>query len=60
VLRDTFEKIRTDGWSAITPGGAGGKMLANQRAEHRFLHFSDGDAWLAYHERSAPARPLMR
>jgi hypothetical protein len=51
VLRDVFETIRTDGWSSITPGSAGGKMLANQRAEHRFLHFTDGDAWLAYHDK---------
>lgn len=50
VLRDVWETIRTDGWSSITPGSSGGKMLANQRTEHRFLHFADGDAWLQYHE----------
>jgi hypothetical protein len=49
ALRDVFETIRTDGWSSIKAGAAGGKMLANQKAEHRFLHFTDGDAWLAYH-----------
>lgn len=48
VMRDVFETIRTDGWNAIKPGAAGGKMLANQKAEHRFLHFKDADAWLAY------------
>jgi hypothetical protein len=51
ALRDVFETIRTDGWSRIDPGSAGGKMLANQKAEHRFLHFDGGDAWLAYHEK---------
>lgn len=51
VLTDVWQTIRTDGWSSIKPGAAGGKMLANQRAEHRFLHFADGDAWLAYHDR---------
>lgn len=52
ALRDVFEKIRTNGWSEITPGGnSGGKMLANQHAESRFLHFKDGDSWLAYQEK---------
>jgi hypothetical protein len=39
-------------------GNAGGKMLANQHAEHRFLHFADGDAWLAYHERFGSGTPF--
>jgi hypothetical protein len=52
ALKEAFEKIRTDGWSSITPGGNGrGKMLANQHADHRFLHFADGDAWLKYQQR---------
>lgn len=52
ALRDVHETIRTDGWSKIQAGAAGGgKMLANQKAEHRFLHFSDADSWLAYHDR---------
>jgi hypothetical protein len=58
VLKDAWEKIRTDGWSAITPGNTGGKMLANQHAEHRFLHFADGDAWLAYHEKFGSGTPF--
>jgi hypothetical protein len=59
ALRDAFEKIRTDGWSEITPGsGTGGKMLANQHAEHRFLHFADGDAWLAYQARFGSGTPF--
>jgi hypothetical protein len=49
VLRDVFETIRTDGWASHVPGVASGKkMLANRRAEHRFLHFKDAEAWLAY------------
>lgn len=51
VLRDVYETIATDGWSGIKPGVAAGKMLANQRAEHRFLHFDGADAWLGYQER---------
>jgi hypothetical protein len=58
ALRDVFETIRTDGWSKIEPGTASGKMLANQKAEHRFLHFADGDAWLAYHNRFGGGNPF--
>jgi hypothetical protein len=58
VLRDVYETISTDGWSSIAPGAAGGKMLANQHTEHRFLHFTDGEAWLAYHERFGTGSPF--
>jgi hypothetical protein len=58
ALRNVFETIRTDGWSSIKPGSAGGKMLANQRAEHRFLHFADGDAWMQYHNRFGSGTPF--
>jgi hypothetical protein len=58
ALRDVFETIRTDGWSSIKAGAAGGKMLANQKAEHRFLHFTDGDAWLAYHNEFGAGSPF--
>jgi hypothetical protein len=58
ALRDVFDTIRTDGWSKIEPGSAGGKMLANQKAEHRFLHFTDGDAWLAYHDKFGSGSPF--
>jgi hypothetical protein len=57
-LRAAFEKIRTDGWSSIAPGNAGGRMLANQHAEHRFLHFLDGDAWLAYQRKFGSGTPF--
>jgi hypothetical protein len=50
-LRDVWETLRTDGWSKITEGAAGGKMLANQGADHRVLHFVDGPAWRAYNDR---------
>jgi hypothetical protein len=33
-------------------------MLANQKAEHRFLHFTDGDAWLAYHNKFGSGSPF--
>lgn len=58
MLRDVFETIRTDGWSKITPGQSGGKMLANQKAEHRFLHFRDADAWLEYNSTFGTNDPM--
>src|SRR5690606_33069659 len=46
-------------WSGIRPGAPGkGKMLANRRAEHRFLHFADADAWLAYNGRFGAGSPF--
>lgn len=51
ALKDVFEAIRTDGWSRRNASAApGGRSLANQRTEHRFLHFKDGAAWRAYQE----------
>ena len=51
ALKDTFENIRTNGMRGEASSNAtGGGKLANRRAEHRFLHFRDGEAWLAYHE----------
>ncbi len=58
ALRNVYETIRTDGWSKIKAGAAGGKMLANQNAEHRFLHFRDADAWMAYADRFGTGSPF--
>ncbi|HEY0149848.1 MAG TPA: hypothetical protein VGB70_12705 [Allosphingosinicella sp.] len=53
VLREVFDTIRTEGWSKREASGAGGggKKLANQRADHRFLHFRDAAAWMEYQDR---------
>lgn len=48
ALNDVFNTIATDGWAKAKPGQVGGAMLANTKAEHRFLHFKDADAWNAY------------
>lgn len=48
ALRDMYDGIVSAGWDTRKAGGAGGKALANQRAEARFLIFRDADAWLAY------------
>lgn len=50
ALDTAYDRIRTDGLSDLKPGASGGKKLANKRADHRFLIFRDGDAWLRYHD----------
>ncbi|MCH9730648.1 MAG: hypothetical protein K0U84_13405 [Actinomycetia bacterium] len=45
-----YDRIVTGGLSDLQPGASGGKKLANQRADHRFFIFRDGDAWLKYHD----------
>lgn len=51
MLRDAFDAIVTDGWSRREAGSAGGgKKTANQRSDHRFLHFKDAESWMAYQE----------
>ena len=49
TLSDVYETIRTNGLTgpASSAFQSSGK-LASRRAEHRFLHFRDGDAWLRY------------
>lgn len=60
-LDAAFDTVTTDGWANRTPqktpqGGAG--MLAAQRADHRFLHFTDADGWLKYNEQFGKGDPL--
>ncbi|WP_157013615.1 hypothetical protein [Sphingomonas parapaucimobilis] len=50
ALRDVFETIRTEGWNKRSAGQAGGKSLANSRADHRFLIFKSADAWMDYQD----------
>lgn len=59
MLRNVFDTIVTDGWIKRTPGDNGGRgKLANQRQEHRFLHFADAEGWLAYNERFGTRNPF--
>ena len=59
ALREAFETIRTDGINKMTPNGqAGGKKLANRRADHRFLVFKDADGWLEYQTRFGNGDPF--
>jgi hypothetical protein len=50
VLGEVFDTIVTNGVIDRLPSRAvaGRGALSSQRAEHRFLHFRDADAWRAY------------
>lgn len=48
VLEGVWETIRTNGLTGEASSAFRGSKLASRRAEHRFLHFTDGDAWLRY------------
>ncbi|MED5545621.1 MAG: hypothetical protein VYD90_10245 [Pseudomonadota bacterium] len=48
ALRETFERIRSDGWSNRDPGVQGQSILANRRGESRFLVFKGADDWMEY------------
>lgn len=50
-LREVYDNIVSGGWASRTPSTqAGGTAMYGRRAEHRVLHFTNGDAWLAYNE----------
>ena len=48
VLRGAWLTLATGGINQITPGAPGGGMLANRRASHRELHFTNADGYLDY------------
>lgn len=50
-LRDTWESIRSEGWSRREPGGVASGALANRRGDARFLRFKSADDWMAYSEK---------
>lgn len=58
ALQDVYETIASDGLSKLKPGQIVGSKLANRRADSRFLHFKDADAWLAYRERFGTGDPF--
>lgn len=49
-LSAAWNRITSDGWIDREPAmqSAGRGAVSSQHADHRFLHFKDGDAWLAY------------
>ncbi len=48
MLRDSYEAIRTDGYSRREPSVNHGSALRNRRADHRFFKFKSADDWAAY------------
>lgn len=58
-LQDVYDGITTHGWDDRDPSMAmGGKALANQRAEHRLLHFKSGTDWLEYNKTFGASDPF--
>ncbi len=58
-LKDVYDGITTRGWDDKDPSlTMGGQALANQRAEHRVLHFRDGSAWLDYNREFGTSDPF--
>jgi hypothetical protein len=58
-LRDVYQGIITKGADDLDPSmSPGGRALYAQRAEHRVLHFKDGDAWMAYAKEFAATDPF--
>ncbi len=51
ALREVFDTIESEGLSKVPPGTIVGSKVANRRADHRFLHFRDADAWMVYQGR---------
>ena len=50
ALDEVWNNISTKGYLTRTKGQGYGSKLANQRLDHRFLHFKDYDSWLKYNE----------
>lgn len=58
-LRRIYDQITTEGWISRDPSSvSGGRALYNQRAEHRILHFKDGDAWMDYNAEFGAGDPF--
>lgn len=58
-LRRVYDQITTEGWATRTPSSvSGGRALYWQRAEHRVLHFKDGDAWMDYNAQFGAGDPF--
>lgn len=55
MLQETYDRIRSDGWSKRDPGIQGQSILANRRAESRFLIFKSADDWMDYQQKFGAA-----
>jgi hypothetical protein len=57
MLRQSYDRIVSDGWVGRQPGQGGSAMLANRHGEQRVLHFDGADNWIAYNDRFGQATP---
>lgn len=58
-LKDVYDGITTRGWDDRDPSlSLGGRALANQRQEHRVLHFKNGSSWLEYNRDFGTSDPF--
>ena len=48
VLQDSYQAIRTDGYSRRAASSKYGASMANRRADPRFFKFKTADDWMAY------------
>lgn len=57
----SWDRITTDGWidREVTGTPVGRGALWSQHADHRFLHFKNADAWMAYAERFGQRDPFV-
>ena len=51
ALRDVYETITQQGANKHTHHMGYGKAMYNKRMDHRFMHFKNADAWLAYNSK---------
>jgi hypothetical protein len=50
ALRDTWESIRSEGWSKRAAGSPGQGIMASRHGDARFLVFKDAPSWSAYQQ----------
>lgn len=60
LMRDSFEAIRTDGYSRRSPSSRHGSAMYNRRADHRFFSFKSGNDWMEYNARFGSGRDPFR
>jgi hypothetical protein len=59
ALDEVFETITTNGLNKLVPGQPGGRKLANQHQDHRFLVFDGPDKWLEYDKAVGGGNPFF-
>lgn len=57
----SWDRIVTDGWidREVTGASTGRGALWTQHADHRFIHFKDANAWLAYSKKFGQVDPFV-